>query len=178
MRFLKKVAAAIDALNEAIGNGVIWLSSLLVVVVCYDVITRYFLRESTVAIQELEWHIFAIMFLLAAAYTLKHDRHVRVDVFYARFSEKRKALIDLVGGVIFLVPFSLLGIFSSYRFVSISFKIAEKSPDPGGLPARWLLKTAIPVGFFLLLLQAITLIIRSLEKIMANTGVDSETSNG
>jgi TRAP-type mannitol/chloroaromatic compound transport system permease small subunit len=152
----------VDTLNEKIGRGITWLSTFLVLVVCYDVFTRYVLKESSVAIQELEWHLFALLFLIAAAYTLKHDRHVRVDVFYAKFSVKLKAWINFLGSLVFLIPFTMVSILASQKFVINSFVIGEKSPDPGGLPARYILKAAIPAGFFLLLLQAFSLAFKSL----------------
>jgi TRAP-type mannitol/chloroaromatic compound transport system permease small subunit len=104
-------------------------------------------------VQELEWHLFAIIFLLGAAYTLKRDRHVRVDILYLKFSPKTRAWVDLLGSIFLLLPFCILVIFASHKFVFNSFLIQETSPDPGGLPARYLLKACIPIGFFLVLLQ-------------------------
>jgi TRAP-type mannitol/chloroaromatic compound transport system permease small subunit len=162
LKFLQGYIRAVDFLNEKIGQAVTWLSTILVLVVCYDVFTRYLLKESSVAVQELEWHLFALLFLIAAAYTLKHDRHVRVDVFYAKFPERLKAWIDFLGSLVFLIPFAVVSILASQKFVINSFLIGEKSPDPGGLPARYILKAAIPIGFFLLLLQAFSLVFKSL----------------
>lgn len=147
--------------HAKIGYVVMWLTTLLVLVVCYDVFTRYALKESSVAVQELEWHIFGIIFLIGAAYTLRKDRHVRVDVFYTRFSEKTKAWVDLVGSIIFLIPFCVVIIMTSKRFVAQSFLIGEKSPDPGGLPGRYLLKACITIGFLFLLLEGISIVFRS-----------------
>ncbi len=162
MNFLKSYIRFIDKLNERIGQGVAWLTTLLVLVVCYDVFTRYLLRSSSVAVQELEWHLFSFVFLLAAAYTFKADRHVRVDVFYSRFSERQKAWVNLLGGLIFLLPFCIVAFIASENFVINSFMLGEKSPNPGGLPARYILKAVIPAGFLLLLLQGIASIFRSL----------------
>ena len=153
---------AAERLSESVGLGVSWLTGLLVLVVCYDVFTRYLMQNSMVAVQEMEWHLFALVFLLGSAYSLKHDRHVRVDVFYSRFSPKRKALVNLGGSVLFLIPFCLVGIWGSQAFVISSFMIGETSPDPGGLPARFILKAAIPVGFLLVLLQGIAMSFKSL----------------
>ena len=161
MKFLLRLSNFIDSLNEKVGFAVAWLTTALVLVVCYDVFTRYLLKSSVVAIQELEWHLFAIIFLLGAAYTLKHDRHVRVDVFFVKMSKKTQAWINFLGSLIFLIPFALLVIYSSRNFVITSFLIGEKSPDPGGLPARYILKACIPIGFFLLFLQGISLTIKS-----------------
>jgi TRAP-type mannitol/chloroaromatic compound transport system permease small subunit len=162
LKILQGYIRVVETLNEKIGQGITWLSTFLVLVVCYDVFTRYILKESSVAIQELEWHLFALLFLIAAAYTLKHDRHVRVDVFYSKFSERLKAWIDFLGSLVFLIPFTIVSILASQKFVINSFLVSEKSPDPGGLPARYILKAAIPIGFFLLLLQAFSLTFKSL----------------
>lgn len=155
-----------ERLSEAVGLGVSWLTFLLVLVVCYDVFTRYLLQNSLVAVQELQWHLFALIFLLGAAYTLKHDRHVRVDVLYSTFSPRTKALVNFVGSLLFLVPFCLVGIWGAQQFVTTSFLIGETSPDPGGLPARFVLKAAIPVGFLLVLLQGVALSFKSLAILM------------
>lgn len=161
MKLIYLIIRLIDGINTKIGHAISWLSTLLVLVVCYDVFTRYFLRKSSVGVQELEWHIFAVLFLIAAAYTLKEDSHVRVDVFYTLLSPRGQAWINLIGGIIFLVPFTLLVIWASKNFVSMSWAIQETSPDPGGLPYRYLLKAMVPVGFSLILIQGIAMILRS-----------------
>lgn len=162
MKYIRRLAELIDSFNEATGYLVSWLTTLLVLVVSYDVVTRYLFRKSSVAVQELEWHLFAIIFLIGAGYTLKHDRHVRVDVIYAKLSEKKQAWVNLLGSLIFLIPFSILIIWTSKDFVVNSFLIKETSPDPGGLPARYILKASIPIGFFLLLLQGVSVAVKSL----------------
>jgi TRAP-type mannitol/chloroaromatic compound transport system permease small subunit len=162
LKLLKFSIRFIDTLNEKVGYLVSWLTSILVIVVCYDVFTRYLLKSSSVAIQELEWHIFSIIFLVGTAYTLKHDKHVRVDVLYTRLSEKNKALINFFGNILFLIPFTILIIWASKDFVINSFTIKEFSPNPGGLPGRYLLKACIPFGFFLVLLQGFSLTFKSL----------------
>ncbi len=162
MQVLRAYIRFVDGLNERVGRVVSWLTAVLVAVVCYDVFTRYLLKNSLVAVQELEWHLFALIFLLGAAYSLKHDQHVRVDVFYSRFSPRKQAWVNLIGSVLFLIPFCIIVIVSSQHFVVSAFHIGEISPDPGGLPARWVLKAAIPFGFVLLLLQGLGLACRSL----------------
>lgn len=161
MKVIEWIVRAIDGLNNWVGNCTSWLSSLLVLVVCYDVFTRYFLRKSSVAVQELEWHIFAVLFLVAAAYTLKEDSHVRVDVFYTLLSPRGKAWVNLIGSLVFLIPFAILIIWTSKGFINMSWAIQETSPDPGGLPFRYVLKAMIPLGFSLVLLQGISLALRS-----------------
>ena len=175
MHFLRAYVSFATRLNERIGVAVSWLTTVLVAVVCYDVFTRYLLKSSLVAVQELEWHLFAVIFLLGAAYTLKHGKHVRVDVFYNRFSAKTRAWVDFAGSLLFLIPFCLVAIWCSRTFVISAYVIGEGSPDPGGLPARFILKAAIPVGFFLLTIQGLALASDSLLKIAGSQAIDPET---
>ena len=128
----------------------------------YDVTARYLFNTSSAGIVELEWYLFSFIFLLGAAYALKHERHVRVDVFYQNFSPRRQAWINLVGSVFFLIPFCIVVIVTSLKSTGNSWAIQDGSPDPGGLPARYIVTAAIPIGFILLLLQAISLLIHSL----------------
>jgi TRAP-type mannitol/chloroaromatic compound transport system permease small subunit len=170
MKFINGYIKFIDGLNTKLGVITSWLTFVLVLVTCYDVFTRYVLNESSIALQELEWHLFAVIFLMAAAYTLIKDDHVRVDVFYSRFSERKKAWVNFLGAVIFLIPFCILAIYTSKDFVINSFLFKETSPDAGGLPARYILKSFIPISFLFLLLQGISLAFKSFIEIKNNRG--------
>ncbi len=152
---------AIDNLIDKIGELTQWLATILVLLVCVDVILRYTIGFSSAFLSELEWHIFSFFFLVGAAYTLKDDKHVRVDVFYARFSEKKKALVNLFGTLIFLIPFCVVVIKGGIPYTEFAFRLSEGSPDPGGLPARFIVKSFIVIGFGLLFLQAISLVLKS-----------------
>jgi len=152
---LKRIARLANQVNETVGRAVSWLTVALVILVCFDVAARYFFSASQAWMMELEWHFFSLIFLLGAGYALKHDRHVRVDLFYANFSEKDKAWTDLVGSIIFLIPWCILIIYFSFNYAYSSFLDGEGSPDPGGLPARYVIKFAIVTGVGLLLLQTI-----------------------
>ena len=163
-----------DKINNKLGSTASWLVVVLILIITYDVIVRYLFQSSSVAMQELEWHLFAIIFLLSAGYTLKIDDHVRVDVFYSRFSEKKQAWINLLGTLFFLIPFCVLLIISSENFVLISFKVGETSPDAGGLPARYILKALIPISFFFLLLQGIALAFKSIIKISSSKKLNAK----
>jgi TRAP-type mannitol/chloroaromatic compound transport system permease small subunit len=166
MKFLLKIAKGIDVLNEWVGRGVAWVTLGLVLVIFVDVVMRYMFRTSFVFTQELEWHLFAFIFLIGAGYTLLHDGHVRVDVLYQRLGTKGKAWINLVGVLLFLFPGCVMIIVTSFKFVYASWAIMEGSPDPGGVPFRFIVKGTIPVGFFLLLLQGTSLGIHSLLQIL------------
>jgi TRAP-type mannitol/chloroaromatic compound transport system permease small subunit len=147
----------IDTFIEWTGKTASWLVLALVLLICYDVAMRYLFQQGSVALQELEWHLFALIFLLGSAYTLKHDEHVRVDIIYqSRFmSDKRRALVNIIGTLFLLLPFCILVLTSSWPFVENAFYYNEGSPDPGGLPYRFLLKGSLLIAFGLLILQAL-----------------------
>ncbi len=132
LNFLKRTLHFADALSEYSGRLTAWLSTLLVLLTCFNVGARYLFNYANGALSELEWHIFSLIFLIGAAYTLKYDRHVRVDVFYHHFSEKRKAWINLIGTLFFLMPFALIVIKGSIPYTQIAYHISEKSSDPSG----------------------------------------------
>ena len=166
MKFLLRIARGIDVLNEWVGRGVAWVTLLLVLVIFVDVVMRYMFRTSFVFTQELEWHLFAFIFLIGAGYTLLHDGHVRVDIIYQRLSPNAKAWVNLIGVLLFLFPGCVMIIVTSFKFVYTSWSILEGSPDPGGIPFRFIVKGTIPAGFCLLLLQGTSLGIHSLLQIL------------
>lgn len=171
IKLLASIANAINLLNEWVGKSVAWLSTLLVLLFCYDVFMRYALQITSPAISELESHLFAILFLVGAGYTLKYDKHVRVDVFYAKWSAKRKAVINILGILLFLVPFCLIVIKAGVPYVRTSFLMNESSSDPGGLPARYILKSFIMIGYSFLFLQAIAMLFESFLTLLGKSGL-------
>lgn len=154
---LLKLSSKIDSFTERTGQCISWLVIFLVLLVGYDVSMRYLFQSGSIGIQEMEWHIFSIIFLIGAAYTLKHDEHVRLDIIYRSnfLNERHRAWIDAFGALFILLPFCILIVISAWPFVSQAYIYNEASPDPGGLPARWIIKSMIPFGFALLLLQGI-----------------------
>lgn len=166
METLKRICRWIDTLNEWVGQGIAFITVGLVAVVFADVVMRYAFRKSSVVVQELEWHLFGFIFLLGAGYTLLHDGHVRVDVVYQRLKPIVRAWINLIGVIGFLIPGCLMVIITSWKFAYNSWLILEGSPDPGGIPLRFIIKGAITVGFLLLLVQGIALGLRSLAAVL------------
>ena len=156
MQLIEKFVNFIDLISEKIGRGIGWLTTLMVLLVFYDTVMRYAFNKGNVALQELEWHLFAVVFLLGAAYTLKEGGHVRVDILFINFSKKAKAWVDLIGALVFLIPFAIIVIYSTQKFIGNSWAVREVSPDPGGLPMRYLLKAMIPAGFVLLIFQGLS----------------------
>ena len=166
MDALQQLSRWIDALNQWVGRGVAWVTLGLVLVVFVDVVMRYLFNTSFVFTQELEWHLFGFIFLIGAGYTLLHDGHVRVDIIYQRVGFKSRAWINLIGVILFLIPGCIMVITTSWKFTMNAFAIMEGSPDPGGIPFRFVLKGCLPLGFSLLLLQGISLGIHSLMQIL------------
>jgi TRAP-type mannitol/chloroaromatic compound transport system permease small subunit len=166
MKALKTITVWIDTMNAWVGRGVAWVTLLLVVVVFVDVVMRYLFKTSFVFTQEMEWHLFAFIFLIGAGYTLLNEGHVRVDIIYQRLGTKARAWVNLCGVVLFLIPGCLLIILTSWKFVHNSWSMLEGSPDPGGIPFRFIVKGTIPVGFVLLLLQGISLGLHSLMQLI------------
>jgi TRAP-type mannitol/chloroaromatic compound transport system permease small subunit len=177
MNFLKRLCSWIDTANEWVGRGVAWVTLGLVLVVFIDVVMRYLFKTSFVFTQELEWHLFAFIFLIGAGYTLLHDGHVRVDIIYQRLGYKGRAWINLIGVIFFLLPGCILVILTSWNFVYNSWSVMEGSPDPGGIPFRYLIKGTIPVGFFLLCLQGVSLGLHSLFQILGMEDITEETTS-
>ena len=163
-----KISNRLECISELTGRCVSWLVLVLVLLVSYDVAMRYLFNSGSITIQELEWHIFSVIFLVGSAYTFKQDDHVRLDLLYqSRFSsEIKRAWINILGGIFLLIPFCILIIICSWPFISQSFIHNEGSPDPGGLPFRWILKSAIPLGFALLLLQGVADILKNLYTVL------------
>lgn len=181
MQFWLKVASSIDRFSERTGQIVYWLTFVAVIIGSFNAIVRYLDRYTGLGLSsnfyiELQWYLFGLVFLLGAAYTLKHDAHVRVDVFYGRLSNKGKAWVTLLGTVLFLFPFCVLMIIVSWPAVRNSWAVMEVSPDPGGLP-RYPIKTVIPVAFVLLLVQGVSMLIRQIA-IIRQVGPVDEAQDG
>ncbi len=166
MKALKAVCNFFDGINEWVGRFVAWVTLGLVLIVFGDVVMRYLFKTSFVFVQELEWHVFGFIFLMGAGYTLLHDGHVRVDVIYQNLSPRAQAWINLIGVIFFMLPGCFMVIATSWKFAANSWMIMEGSPDPGGIPYRYILKSAITAGFVLLFLQGISLGLRSLLLLM------------
>ena len=190
MRTLLRIAHRIDRTNEWIGRGVYWLTLVMVGVGAYNALVRYLDRFTGLGLSsntyiELQWYMYSLIFLLGAAYTLKHNAHVRVDVLLARLTPRGQAWVNLAGTLLFLLPFCFFVIRMSWPTVYNSWAVWEVSPDPGGLP-RYPIKTVIPIAFALLFLQGISLAIKQIaflrdpaaENIPGSASNDSGTPQG
>ncbi len=169
-----KAISLINALNEGIGRTIAWLTLAMVLVTFTIAVLRYVFNFGSVAMQESVNYMHALVFMLAAAYTLKHDGHVRVDILYQRGSIKTKAWIDVFGTLFLLLPVAGFIIWSSWDYVSVSWQISESSRNSGGLPGIFVLKTCIPVMGGLLALQGIALLLKNL---LIALGLESNKDN-
>jgi TRAP-type mannitol/chloroaromatic compound transport system permease small subunit len=154
---MQKLCDTIDALNERIGRFIAWLVLAMVCITFSVVVLRYGFNFGRIALQESTTYLHAFVFMLAGAYTLKHNEHVRVDIFYQGMSVKNKARVDLFGTLFLLLPFAGFILWVSYDYVLNSWKLLEGSREAGGLPLVFVLKTLIPLMAILLFLQAISL---------------------
>ncbi|MBF0446735.1 MAG: TRAP transporter small permease subunit [Magnetococcales bacterium] len=164
---LVKIENWIDRFADLLGYATGILMILTMINVFYDSIMRYFFNVGSITMQEMEWHLFSIVFLFGIAYTLKEDAHVRVDLIYDRLSKKNRAIINIFGTLFFLIPLSFLIIYGSIPFVHEAFITNEISGDPGGITHRWIIKGMIPLAFIFLTVVALGLIIRNYRVIKA-----------
>lgn len=154
-----RLAARIEALIDGVGRATLYLVLAMIALVAGNVLLRYAFSFGSVWSQELEWHLLAAVILLGMSYAIQRGDDVRVDVFYADFGPRLKFFVDLLSGVLMLL---IAGLFVklSWPYVMQSYSIGEGSPDPGGIPLRWMVKGLIPIGFTLLALQALAALLR------------------
>lgn len=145
----------IDGWLIGIGRILSWIWLVLLAVIMLNVVMRYLFAEGSIELEELQWHLYSIGFLLGMSYAYQADAHVRVDVLHERFSARHQAWIELYGILLLLTPFIALILWYGVPFVLSSLAAHEVSSSPGGLPHRWLIKAAMPLGFLLLTLAAL-----------------------
>jgi TRAP-type mannitol/chloroaromatic compound transport system permease small subunit len=158
-RVRSPIADRLESVIDWTGRGTAWICLVLVLLVAFNVILRYAFRLGPVALQELEWHLMSPIALVGMSYALRHGDHVRVDIFFDRFGRTLQEWIDLTASVVTVV-IAVIIFKLSLGFVDQAYSIGEGSPDPGGLPHRFLLRAFIPLGFALLGVQAVAKAIR------------------
>ncbi|MCG7996621.1 MAG: TRAP transporter small permease subunit [Candidatus Thiodiazotropha taylori] len=171
---IEKVARGFDQINERLGQAISWLSLLMVLVTVAVVVLRYVFQLGWIWLQESVTFMHAALFLVGAAYTLKHEGHVRVDIIYRKFSERGRAWVDLIGTLTLLLPVCLFIFFISWDYVAKSWALFEGSREVGGLEGVFLLKSLILVMAVLLVLQGISLAVRSLSQLLGQGEVSAE----
>lgn len=153
---------AIDALSAFIGKAVAWLTLAMVLLTTYLVVSRYVLRENSIALQELVLYMHAAVFMLGASWALQRDEHVRVDVFYRNASARNKAIVNIIGTLLFLLPFAATILYFSFGYAANAWRYHEGSMQAGGLPYVYVLKTLIPLFAGLLIMQGVAELLRNI----------------
>lgn len=162
---LVRAEQAINRFSDWLGAFTAVLFLLMLVNVFIDVVLRYALNVVYIGAQELEWHLYAAMFMLAVPYTLKEEGHVRVDLVYERLPQISKNWIDIIGGLVLLLPFCLLVGYYGISFAYEAWELGETSGDPGGLPARWIIKSVIPIAFFATAISGVGMILSAINEL-------------
>lgn len=171
------LADGIERIVALIGRGASYLNVLLIVIIIVDVFLRATFSLTSVWVIELEWHLFAIIFLLGIPYALQKDRHVRVDLFFERFSPRNRALVNLVGGLILLLPWSLVLLYTGWQFAAEAWTSGEGSPNPNGIPTFFPIKAMIPLAAALLFLQGLVSTLRAYAAYATGEATDQEPQN-
>ena len=153
------IAERIESVIDLFGKVASWLTLSIVLLIVINVIVRYSMSLGSVWAQELEWHLLAAMILFGVSFSLLRGDNVRVDLFYANYTPQKKYIVDLVSAILTII-IAVFFVKLSINYVGQSFSIGEKSPDPGGIPMRWLVKSLIPIGFSLLALQGFAEMLR------------------
>ncbi len=159
---LQRLQSALSSINESVGRAISWLTLCMVLVTFLVVVLRYAFNLGWIAMQESVTYMHALVFLLGAAYTLKHDGHVRVDIFYRRLGERGRAWVDLLGALLLLWPVCIYITWVSWDYIASSWAVREASGEAGGLPGVYLLKTAIVVMTTLVAIQGTVQVLRSI----------------
>ena len=166
MFILSKLESIISRFSTIIGYFSACLLLLLIANVFYDVVMRYLFNDVSIGMQELEWHLYAMIFLFGIAYTLQTDGHVRVDVVYERLSVQKRAWIDIFGVIVFLWPFCYLVASYGIEFARSAYEINEMSGDPGGLPYRWVIKSMITLSLICVLISSLGFLLRAINELI------------
>ena len=153
------IAERIESVIDLFGKVASWLTLSIVLLIVVNVILRYSMSLGSVWAQELEWHLLAAMILFGISFSLLRGDNVRVDLFYANYTPQKKYIVDLVSAILTII-IAVFFVKLSINYVWQSFSIGEVSPDPGGIPMRWLVKYLIPIGFSLLALQGFAEMLR------------------
>ncbi len=161
---LMTIADKINRFNKGMGTFVSRLNIALIALITIDVIFRYIFHITKTWVLELEWQLFALIFLMGSAFTLSEDKHVRVDIFYIKFSPRVQALVNILGYFMLLIPWCLLVVYTAFRYAYHAWQTMEGSPNPGGLPYYFIIKSIIVFAFVLLAMQGLVQILLELRK--------------
>ncbi len=163
-----------DRVIIGIGNTASWLIAVLIFAILVQVVLRYVFHKSFVALEEIQWHLYAVVVMLSFSYSFVKDSHIRLDIMHSRFSKPTKEKIEIMGIILFLWPIIFIFFMHSLDFVAESFHVGERSDAPTGLGYRWAIKSIIPVAFFLLFCGSLSRLIRAIFYLINNHGKSSD----
>lgn len=158
---MEKFCDFLEIIVERIGHIAMWSNGLLVLIIILQVILRYVFNHGLVALEELEWHLYAVGIMTGASYAMVKDVHIRVDLVHSRLSNRTQAIFEIFGILFLLLPFLCMIFHHGLDFVHESWRVSERSPSPMGLPFRWIIKSFIPFGFGLMILAALSKLTKS-----------------
>ncbi|MBU0970482.1 MAG: TRAP transporter small permease subunit [Proteobacteria bacterium] len=158
---MEKVSDFLEAVVARIGRVAMWSNGVLVLIIMLQIILRYVFNNGLVALEELEWHLYAAGIMTGASYAMVKDVHIRVDLFHTRFSDRTRHVLEIFGILVLLLPFAGVVFHQSLDFVHEAWRLGERSPSPMGLPWRWAVKALLPFGFGLMILAAVARLLRS-----------------
>ena len=161
MNALLKLSQLIDSITEFVGRSIIWVVLVVTLISCGNAIMRYTINYSSNAFLEIQWYLFAVIFLFGAGYTLKKNEHVRIDLIAGKFSKRGQAMIDIFGIIFFLMPMAIAIMWMSWPIFLLALKTNEMSSNAGGL-ILWPARLMVPLGFFLLVMQGISELIKKI----------------
>ena len=177
MTLLLKLSQLIDSISERVGKGAFWLVLIMTVISAGNACVRFIFNYSSNGLLEIQWYLFAAVFLLCSPYTLQKNEHVRIDVLSGKLSPRGLAVIDIIGTLFFLLPMVVLVLYLSLPLVLDSIKINEMSANAGGL-LRWPVKILLPIGFTLLALQGVSELIKRIAFLQGRIDDPNSKSKG
>jgi TRAP-type mannitol/chloroaromatic compound transport system permease small subunit len=160
MTFIFRASNLLDRIVSAVGIGAAWLSIPLIVIIVFDVVTRRFLVLGSTKLQELEWHLHAVLFFLCIGWAYIKNAHVRIELVHERLPRRAQLWIELLGCLLFLIPYCLIVFYHGVDWWERSWSIGEVSDSATGLPYRWAIKAALPVGFIFIFLGTVAVLLR------------------
>jgi len=169
-KWLIKSADVLDRWVQQIGAFLSWTSLALIAAIVIQVVLRYVFRAGLVQLEELQWHLYGVLIMVGLSYAQTMDSHVRVDLFHHKYSPRTQAVVEILGTLILLFPFIYVVMYHSMDFIADSFIRMERSVAPEGLPYRWVVKSLMPFGFFLLLLTAFSRLLRDIIRVVKPNG--------
>jgi TRAP-type mannitol/chloroaromatic compound transport system permease small subunit len=178
MRWIIKLDEGLARLSSLCGWVACVAMLLMAANVFYDVVARYAFNEVSIGMQEMEWHLYSVVFLFGIPYAMRTDGHVRVDVFYTKWSSKAKAWVNLIGALVFVIPFAYLIAFYGYSYAMDAYTMGEGSGDPGGLPYRYIIKSVIPLSAFFIATSGLGMITFALRVMSGEKSYEVEHSGG